>query len=178
MRILRKYATSTTVAFSLRDFFAGELYDTALASGDTQVSIDGGAFANPSTAVPTKTQTGQYELELTAGETTGKRITIHVVDQTSPKAFCDVSLEIETYGHTSAQIDVLDANVVQINGSADNVTSLMVASAIRGHNSSYVVTSATAATLTVKDLAGTSDLYTVTLTTSGNTKTRTIAAAE
>jgi len=103
MRILRKYGATTTIAFSLRDYFTGELYDTALASGDVTIGIDGAAFATVNDDPPTKAQSGQYEIDLTSAETTGKRITIQVVDQTDPKAFADCVLEIETYGHASAQ---------------------------------------------------------------------------
>jgi len=129
MRVLRKYGQAATIAFGLRDYFTGESYDAALASGDTKVDKDGGGWANTATAVPPETQDTLYELALTATEMQAKRITIKVVDQTDPKAFQDQKIHIETYGHASAQIktdlDLLETTVLSAHGATDGIIAIV-----------------------------------------------------
>lgn len=75
-----------------------------LAAGDAKVSIDGGAFNNL-TALPTVTPAGgkQVKVALSVAELTGKKIKVHLVDQTGPKEWDDFSISISTYGNASAQ---------------------------------------------------------------------------
>jgi len=75
-----------------------------LAAGDVKVSIDGGALTNI-TALPTENPVGSglYDVTLSVAETTGKRVNILVIDQTSTKDFDDTVISRETEGHASAQ---------------------------------------------------------------------------
>jgi hypothetical protein len=86
------------------------------AAADTQVSIDGGAFAN-STNVPTYTN-GRWRLILTAAELTGKAILVRVVDSAT-KVVDDELIEVFTFGHASAFYpDLYSSTLLGTNGSA------------------------------------------------------------
>ncbi len=100
---LRQYNAAATVTLRLRDYWTTDFYDTALAEGDVQISKDDGAWANVGT-LATKVQTNEYQQTLTGAELTAARITLRIADQTDPKAFIDLSISIETFGHASAQI--------------------------------------------------------------------------
>lgn len=98
-----KYATAVTIPFdiikaSTLDYAATG--DWTPATGDVKISIDGGAFTNVGTlpSVLSGTDWGQV---LTTGETTGKFISIKIID-TAPKAVDDQALKCFTYGHASA----------------------------------------------------------------------------
>lgn len=68
-----------------------------LASGDFKVSIDGGALANLTT-LPTNTPASSVmvKFSLSASEMNGDNITIVCVDQTSPKEWGDVVVNLQT----------------------------------------------------------------------------------
>jgi hypothetical protein len=73
--------------------------DWTPAAADVKVSIDGGAQANIGT-VPAFAN-GAWEFVLTAGELTGKRISITGIDA-APKVIDDFEIVVETFGNASA----------------------------------------------------------------------------
>jgi hypothetical protein len=98
-----KYAAAVTIPFDLikagtLDFAATG--DWTPATGDVKVSIDGGAFANVGT-LPSVLSGTDWGQPLTTGETTGKFISIKIVDSAT-KAVDDQALKCFTYGHPSA----------------------------------------------------------------------------
>lgn len=105
---LRKYATATHIYIpmikrAVMDFAVGA--DWTPAAGDVKVSIDGGAVANVAT-LPVAIASGNgafWDFALSSGETTGKKITVTVVDAAT-KAVEDQEFVIETYGHASAEL--------------------------------------------------------------------------
>lgn len=131
MSELRKYGAGSTVYFPLIDFGATDFESTPVtfASGDTEISKDGGAFANTNSN-PAHEGNGIYSLVLTATEMQAAEIVITVIDQTATKLWEDQAIIISTYGNASAQhafdLDVAEQTVdaVKISGSstaADNV---------------------------------------------------------
>lgn len=68
-----------------------------IASGDFQISKDGGTFANL-TNLPavTPSSTRQLKFDLTSTEMNAEVVQIIGVDQTSPKEWADFSLTIHT----------------------------------------------------------------------------------
>lgn len=103
MAELRKYATATDIYFpliarGLVDFITSS---PTFATGDSKVSIDGGAFAN-TTNLPTYIGQGMCKLSLTSGSLTGKKIMITVID-TVTKIWEDQAIIIETYSGASAE---------------------------------------------------------------------------
>ena len=109
---LRKYGASTTINFCLYELDGTDLQaGAAHAAGDTKIMKDEGAEANTGSAFVDEGQ--GYSLALSAAEMTAARVAIYVVDQTSPKAWLDRVLIIETYGHTSGQhaFDLASATV-------------------------------------------------------------------
>lgn len=144
MAELRKYGASTTIYFPLVD--AGEIdfesTPVSFASGDTQISKDGGAFANTGSN-PAHEGNGIYSLALTSTEMEAAVVTVTVVDQTATKAWEDQALIIDTYGNASAQhafdLDTAtqDVNVSQISGdstAADNAESFFDGTGYAGTN--------------------------------------------
>lgn len=97
MEILRSYNIATTINFPLIDFGATDFEDTPVtfAAGDTQISIDEGAFAN-TTNNPAHEGRGSYSLALTAAEMQGERIVISIIDQTATKLWEDQEVIIWT----------------------------------------------------------------------------------
>jgi hypothetical protein len=83
----------------LEDYSApGEYKSTpTLAAGDFKVDIDGGGFNNLST-LPTVSPaaTRAVLISLSAAEMNGDVITVQMVDQTSPKEWCDAMICILT----------------------------------------------------------------------------------
>ena len=124
MELLRKYNTATTVYFPLVDFGAQDFESTPVtfASGDTQISKDGGAFANTGSN-PSHEGNGVYSLALTATEMEAGLIQITLIDQTAPKTWEDQAILLQTYGNASASLvfDLSQAipvvNTTQIEGS-------------------------------------------------------------
>ena len=68
-----------------------------LASGDFQVSIDGGSFANLAT-LPTNdpASSPSVTIALSSSEMNGERITIKCIDQTGTKEWADFMFTIHT----------------------------------------------------------------------------------
>jgi hypothetical protein len=131
MELLRKYGVATTVYFPLVDFGATDFESTPVtfASGDTQISKDGGAFANTGSN-PAHEGNGIYSLALTATEMQAGVVAVTVIDQTATKLWEDQAIVVATYGNASAEhafdLDTAtqDVNMAQISGSstaADNL---------------------------------------------------------
>lgn len=124
--VLRKYntllVTGTTALQLPIDKIGGGLAgsgDWTPAAADTQVSIDGGAFADTTNA---PTFNDGWELILTAAELSGKNIRVRIVD-TAPKAIADMMVTVETFGHASAMYPT-DLSVADVAQSADSATAL------------------------------------------------------
>ncbi len=108
MELVRKYATATHVYFpvikrGVVDFAVSA--DWTPAAGDVKISIDGGAASNVTNlpAAITMGNTAMWDLSLTTGEMTGKKISITVADA-STKAVEDTMLILLTYGNASAEL--------------------------------------------------------------------------
>ncbi len=98
-----KYATAVTIPFSMvkRDVMdLAVSADWTPATGDCKISIDGGAFAN-TTNLPAIISGTDWGLALTTGETTGKVMTIQIIDSAT-KVVEDQKLYLTTKGHASA----------------------------------------------------------------------------
>lgn len=82
-----------------------------LAAGDVQRSLDGAAFANITT-LPTVVPAADtsVRINVAAAELAGKMLTIRFIDQTSPRAWDDRVIIIETYGHASSAHPNIGAN--------------------------------------------------------------------
>lgn len=104
---LAKYATATTIYFSMIKAGSNDLAQTAdwtPATGDTKVSIDGATLANTTNnpAIVAGTNGVLWSLALTTGELTGADIRVQIVDSAT-KAVEDQSLTVYTYGNASAK---------------------------------------------------------------------------
>jgi len=124
---LRKYGVQTKIDFDLYATDGSSLKTDAVhAGGDTKIIKDEGDEAN---TVNGFVDEGRgYCLTLTATEMEAGRIKIYVVDQSSPKAWLDTTIVVETYGHTSAQhpFDVEKAAKMLINKAVqDKVTGVI-----------------------------------------------------
>ena len=97
MEVTRVYGTSTTIYFPLIDAGTADFESTPVthASGDTQISIDGGAFSNTTNAFAHEGN-GIYSLPLLVSETSGSIIVITIIDQTATKAWEDQCVIINT----------------------------------------------------------------------------------
>jgi len=100
---LRKYGVEATVNFELYELDGTDLIATAAsATGDINLirdeavpeQLDADAFVDEGVV---------YSLVVSAAEMTAKRITIYIIDQSTPKIWLDKVLIIESYGHASAQ---------------------------------------------------------------------------
>lgn len=105
--ILAKYQTALTIQFPLftagtRNFATSS--DWTPATGDVKQSIDGQNVVNTTNLPVAVGGAGSalWSLTLTAGELTGQRLTVQLVDSAT-KAIDDNALIIETYGNASAQ---------------------------------------------------------------------------
>lgn len=118
---LRKYGVSTTIPFELYKLDgAGLKSDAASATHDIKIMKDEGAEAD--TTADAFVDEGQgYSLALTATEMTAARVVVYIVDQTSPQAWLDKVLIIETYGNASAQ-HAFDLDTATVNLAADQST--------------------------------------------------------
>lgn len=117
MEILARYGIQQTLYFPLIDAGTTDFEATPVtfAAGDTQYSIDGGAFANTSNN-PAHEGKGIYSLTLTASELSGSRIVVTIIDSAT-KAWEDQALIITT--SFSGQIE---ANAGIIIGEVDTGT--------------------------------------------------------
>jgi hypothetical protein len=98
-----KYATAITLPFSLIKAGSADLAvsaDWTPATGDVKVRQDSGTYANVAT-LPSIVSGTDWGQPLSTGETTGKFISIQVVDSAT-KAVEDQKLMCFTYGHASA----------------------------------------------------------------------------
>jgi hypothetical protein len=95
------YATEQALGISLYKADGTEhKVDATFEAGDCKIRIDAGTEANCAN-LPTDKGTG-YDLVLTAAELTGKRVEIYLVDQTSPRAWLDKNVSIETKGDAAS----------------------------------------------------------------------------
>jgi len=92
MEVNRTFGTATTLYFPLIDAGAADFESTPVthATGDTQVLIDTGSFANTGTGFSHEGN-GIYSLPLTAAEMSGTVITVTIIDQ-GTKAYEDQSV--------------------------------------------------------------------------------------
>ena len=117
MELLRRYGIATTVYFPLIDAGATDFESTPVtfASGDTQISKDGGAFANTGSN-PAHEGNGIYSLALTATEMQAQYIAITVIDSAT-KAWEDQAILIST--DLSGQIEATQGITI---GEVDTAT--------------------------------------------------------
>lgn len=103
MEILAEYGVQTTFYFPLVDAGANDFEATPVthAAGDTQISKDGGAFANTTNSFSHEGN-GIYSLTLTATEMQAAKIVVTVIDSAT-KAWEDQAIIIATYGNASGQ---------------------------------------------------------------------------
>jgi len=120
---LRKYGVATTIDFSLYKADGTALKtDAVSASGDVTLyrdeqnveTLDADAFVDEGAI---------YSLVLSATEMEAARIIICIVDQTSPQAWFDRTLIVETYGHASAQ-HAFDLDTATVNLSSTTETQI------------------------------------------------------
>jgi len=162
MPILRKYGVEATINFALYDTDGASLQVAAVhAAGDSIIMKDEGA---PGSTTNAFTDEGSvYSLVLTAAEMTAARIVVYVVDQTSPKAWLDQVLIIETYGHASAQHEFdLDAGIVEGTITFKQALQICIA-ALSGE-----ATGGGTATITFRDTTDATDRLVMTVDSSGN----------
>lgn len=102
MSKLAKYGVSYTAHFRLFQPDGIDFEPAAtFAAGDIKIMKDGGVEAN-TTNLPTDEGQG-YSLVLTATEMQAAQIVVYIVDATATKVWLDTAIEIDTYGHASAQ---------------------------------------------------------------------------
>jgi len=128
--ILRKYGVEATIDFALYKADGTALkMDAVSASGDITLNRDEAGAETLDADAFTDRGSG-YSLVLSAAEMTAARIIVYIVDQTSPQAWLDKILIVETYGNASAQhafdLDTAtqDVNLTQIGGVAQSATDL------------------------------------------------------
>jgi hypothetical protein len=137
MAELRKYNEDTTIYFPLITRGAVDFDSTPVvhAAGDSQISIDGGAFGNTNAGFNHEGN-GIYSIALSsaAGELTGRKIIVTIIDQ-GVKAYEDQAVSIVTFGHASAEYiwdldnatPTVDATKISGSGpAADNVESIVL----------------------------------------------------
>lgn len=97
MEVTRTFNKATTLFFPLIDFGADDFESTPVtfATGDTQISIDGGAFGNTGSN-PAHEGNGIYSLAITAAEVQGTTMAVTIIDQTATKAWSDQCVLIST----------------------------------------------------------------------------------
>lgn len=115
----RQYDEATTIDFALWSPDGSTLKEDAVyEEGDLKISINEGAEGNTSNGFVDEGKT--YSLALTASELQGARIVISINDQTSPQAFLDDIIIIETFGHANAMYEAYPANMTMVNGGLTN----------------------------------------------------------
>jgi len=97
MEVTRTFGTVATIQFPLIDGGTADFESTPVtfASGDTQIRIDNGSFANTGSN-PVHRGNGTYSLALTVAEMSGTILTVTIIDQTATKAWEDQSVIIST----------------------------------------------------------------------------------
>jgi hypothetical protein len=111
--MLVKYNTSGQKIYTSLTQYGDVVLTSAatIATGDVQVSIDGGAFQNIITT-PTANNSC-ITISLSDTETTCQQAQIRFKDQTIPPEWNDKVIGVETYGNASAYlVDTFDNNVV------------------------------------------------------------------
>ena len=92
-------ATALTYRVALEDQSAAGSFkaNPTIATGDFKISKDGGALANLTT-LPTNDPAGSIwvTIPISATESNADSIQIQGVDQTSPKEWCDIAINIPT----------------------------------------------------------------------------------
>jgi len=98
MEVLRKYGQSNYVDFPLSTYGSTDFNTTPItfASGDSQLSINGGVFTN-SANLPSYVGAGFYRIQLTISEMIGSSISISVRDS-GTKVWNDQGILVKTYG--------------------------------------------------------------------------------
>ena len=106
--LIRAYGVGCNIYFPLIDKGATDFEATpvTIATGDTKISKDGGAFANTNSNFA-HLGGGVYSLALTATEMQAKNIVIKIIDQTGTKEWEDQCIIIDTVNHASAEIPSL-----------------------------------------------------------------------
>ena len=103
-KMILKYGEAATVRFPLCALGTQTLTaGLTPATTDAKVSLDGATFTDTATFAATTGGLGFYDVDLTAAELSAAEIVLKVVDVTSPKAWNDYVLMIETYGNASAR---------------------------------------------------------------------------
>ncbi|MBN2544598.1 MAG: hypothetical protein JXB50_02295 [Spirochaetes bacterium] len=116
-QFLRKYGIETVVNFSMFQIDGVDFKsDAVYSSGDVKIMKDESNEANTSNGFVDEGQ--GYSLILTASEMQAKRIVLYFVDQTSPKAWLDFSIIIETYGNVNAMHPNFPVDVESVKGNA------------------------------------------------------------
>jgi hypothetical protein len=94
-----KINTAHVYYFQLKNFDDPRSFviNPTIAAGDAKVGLDDGSIANPGT-LPAVSPAGSAWVKavFTAAECNGLHIKFSMVDQTSPKQWCDFSVEIPT----------------------------------------------------------------------------------
>lgn len=120
---LRKYGVEATICFELYEIDGVDFrVDAASATGDINLVRDGAAEEQLD-ADAFVDEGRSYSLVLSATEMQAARIIVYIVDQTSPKAWLDKAIVIETYGNASAQ-HAFDLDTASVAQGADNNTIL------------------------------------------------------
>lgn len=110
MEVLRKYATQTEIYFPLITFGATDFASTIIggfAAGDVKITRDGTtnfAAANLPFQAGGDLTSKSWGMTVQAGELTGKKIQISVVDQSGTKIWADQMIEVITYGNAAAEL--------------------------------------------------------------------------
>lgn len=94
-----KINTAHTYYFQLKDFNDPRSFkiNPTIASGDAKISIDDGSLNNPGTLPVVSPAGGSWvKAVFTSGEFNGNHIKFSMVDQTSPKEWCDLSVDFVT----------------------------------------------------------------------------------
>lgn len=112
---LRKYGVQATIEFELHEVDGVDLRTNwTPAQSDCEIEKnEGGYTICDNTASGTTT----YKIVLTATEMEFARGSLKIVDSAT-KAFLDIVIQIETYGHASALHPVFPSNVIQISDDA------------------------------------------------------------
>lgn len=99
---LREYGTSASINFSIYDTNGQNIIDSlSFQSGDVLVRADGSSETS-AVNLPVNVGTG-YELNISSGELTCKRLYVSLIDTTPSKTWLDTSFLIETYGTSASQ---------------------------------------------------------------------------
>ena len=125
MEVVRAYNVGTTLYFPLVDkgFTDFEATPVPIATGDAQISKDGGAFANTGSNFAHEGG-GIYSLALTGTELSCRVAVVKIVDQTGTKEWEDQCIVIMTVNHASAEIPSIWSQPQSIAAGAITATSI------------------------------------------------------